>query len=182
LTYRRISHGQLYDAVLQASLALQALGVGPNDRVAFYGPNCAECLIATLATSSLGAIWSSAAADFGAQGVLERFIQIEPKVLISVNAVRYNGKVHPHEPKLREVVRGLGHDTKVIVVPYVDESDAPRIEQEGWQEWKSFLDFGKKEAERKGRTEIDFYQAPFDHSLWILYSSGTTGKVGVHLG
>jgi acetoacetyl-CoA synthetase len=177
LSYKRFSHAQLYESVLHASLALQALGVGPTDRVAFYGPNCAECLVLTLATTSLGAIWSSAATDFGAQGVLERFVQIEPKVLISVNAVRYNGKVHPHEPKLREVVRGLGPNTKVVIVPYLDEADSPKVEQDGWQDWEAFLDIGKKEAERTQRTEIEFYQAPFDHPLWILYSSGTTGKV-----
>lgn len=87
-----MSYAELYDDVRRAAHALKKLGVKPLDRVGFYGPNCTETTVACLAATALGAIWSSTASDFGSEGVLSRFEQIKPDVLISANAVQYNGK------------------------------------------------------------------------------------------
>ncbi|KAI9488917.1 acetoacetate-CoA ligase [Zychaea mexicana] len=181
---RSITYAELYDQVLQCAMALKAHGVQKDDRVAAYIPNCPEAIIAMLATISLGAIWSSTSPDFGATGVLDRFSQISPKVLISVNGVVYNGKRLDHIPKVKPVVQGLPSLEKVVIIPFVDNGRDVKatIQQEFGDKsttWKEFLD-----TEKHLPQEIPFEQLPFNHPGFIMFSSGTTGlpKCIVHSG
>ena len=179
---RSITYAELYNQVLKCAMALQANGVQKGDRVAAYIPNCAEAIIAMLATLSLGAIWSSTSPDFGATGVLDRFSQISPKILISVNGVIYNGKKLDHITKLKPVVEGLPSVEKVIIIPFVDDiGDVDSLDKNKNRivTWKDFLDTEKQLPEK-----IPFEQLPFNHPGFILFSSGTTGlpKCIVHSG
>ncbi|TPX68574.1 hypothetical protein SpCBS45565_g03060 [Spizellomyces sp. 'palustris'] len=143
-------------------------GVRPGDRIAGYLPNCPDTVIVFLAVTSLGAIWSSTSPDFGITGVLERFSQVKPKILFSVNAVMYNGRAHDHLGKLKEVAEGLESLEKVVIIPFVEVPfDATMIPM--GETYKDFL------IADDGR-DIIFEQLPFYHPLVILYSSGTTGK------
>ncbi|KAI7861010.1 acetoacetate-CoA ligase [Circinella umbellata] len=179
---RSITYAELYNQVLKCAMALKANGVKKGDRVAAYIPNCAEAIIAMLATLSLGAIWSSTSPDFGATGVLDRFSQISPKILISVNGVVYNGKKLDHITKLKPVVEGLPSVEKVIIIPFVDDiGDVNTMDKnkEKIVTWQNFLDTEKHLPE-----QIPFEQLPFNHPGFILFSSGTTGlpKCIVHSG
>ncbi|PWZ02084.1 putative acetoacetyl-CoA synthetase [Testicularia cyperi] len=181
-----ITYQQLYSLTAQAAAAMRKMGVRTNDCVASYSANNIENLVTFLAASSIGAVWTSAAADFGPEGVLERLRTVRPKILLSVNAVRYNGKVHDHLAKLKSVVDGLEADRKpdeqaleaVVVVPYVKSHTLPQPQdsrEQGqvasiWTDWSGFLHKGD------GATTIEFEQLDFNHPLWILFSSGTTGK------
>lgn len=118
----KVSYAALASRVRACAGALRALGVSAGDRVAGYLPNCPATVEVFLAAASIGAIWSSASPDFGTTGVLERFSQIRPKVLVSVNAVMYNGKAHDHLDKLRVVVDGLEGLEAVVVLPFVDRA------------------------------------------------------------
>lgn len=178
LAERSVTQAELYALVSRAVQALRARGVRPHDRVASYASNCIENLVAFLAASAVGAVWCSAAADFGPAGVLERLRTVRPRILFSVNAVRYNGKVHDHTSKLAEVVRGLDEGRKddeqrleeVVLIPYVEEH--PRGDQaQGWTSWDDFLKAGSPAQ------DIEFEQLDFNHPLWILFSSGTTGAL-----
>ncbi|KAI8822851.1 uncharacterized protein EV422DRAFT_494168 [Fimicolochytrium jonesii] len=164
----RITYAQLHEHVRACAAAMRKLGVTAGDRIAGYLPNCPETVIIFLAAVSIGAIWSSTSPDFGTTGVLERFTQIKPKILFSVNAVMYNGKAHDHLEKLTEVVNGLEGLEKVVIVPFVDRPfDAASI-----RHGETFAEFLKNDDGRK----LEFEQLPFDHPLAILFSSGTTGK------
>ncbi|KAG2221758.1 hypothetical protein INT45_003398 [Circinella minor] len=179
---RSITYAELYNQVLKCAMALKANGVQKGDRVAAYIPNCAEAIIAMLATLSLGAIWSSTSPDFGATGVLDRFSQISPKILISVNGVVYNGKKLDHITKLKPVVEGLPSVEKVVIIPFVDDiGDVNTMDKnkEKIVTWQDFLDTEKHLPE-----QIPFEQLPFNHPGFILFSSGTTGlpKCIVHSG
>lgn len=175
-----ITYKELYRLTAQAASAMRKRGIKVNDCVASYSANNIENLVAFLAASSIGAVWTSAAADFGPEGVLERLRTVRPKILVSVNAVRYNGKVHDHLKKLQSVVEGLEKDRKpeeqplqgVIVIPYVKSHPVPATEDGVWCNWENFLAEGSAEADK----EIQFEQLDFNHPLWILFSSGTTGK------
>ncbi|AMW34320.1 acetoacetyl-CoA synthetase [Haematospirillum jordaniae] len=164
---RRLTYGQLCEQVSRAKQALQAAGVVRGDRVAAYMPNMPETLILMLAAVSIGAVWSSASPDFGVQGVLDRFGQIEPVVLLAVDGYHYNGKSHDIRDKVRAVAQGIPSLRTVVVVPYVtdkpDISSVPKAVS-----WDKFLDSfvpGK----------LDFARLPFDHPLFVMFSSGTTG-------
>jgi acetoacetyl-CoA synthetase len=164
---RRLSRAQLEDEVSRVQQALEQAGVGAGDRVAGYLPNMPEAVIGMLATSAIGAIWSSASPDFGAQGVLDRFVQIEPKVLITVDGYWYNGKPQPILDKVAEIAARLPSVTRVVVVPYLDAAPAlDRITHA--QLWPAFV--GTHRA-----APVRFTRLPFNHPLYILYSSGTTG-------
>ncbi|MGH0189723.1 UNVERIFIED_CONTAM: hypothetical protein FKN15_037799 [Acipenser sinensis] len=133
-----------------------------------------------LAAASIGAIWSSTSPDFGVNGVLDRFSQIQPKLIFSVSSVVYNGKEHDHMEKLQSVVKGLPDLKKVVVIPYVrsrDATDLSRIPNSMFLE--DFLAMGK---EGDQDPQLEFEQLPFSHPLFIMYSSGTTGapKCMVH--
>jgi acetoacetyl-CoA synthetase len=146
---------------------LRDLGVEPGDRVVAYMPNIAETTAAFLAVSSIGAVWSSCSPDFGARSVVDRFAQIEPKVLLTVDGYRYGGKDFDR----MDTVAGLQADIPsleaTVLVPYLDDDpDADRLDHA--IRWEELLERGEG-------TELTFEELPFDHPLWVLYSSGTTG-------
>ncbi|KAJ7771374.1 acetoacetyl-CoA synthetase [Mycena maculata] len=184
---RRYSYAQLYDLVSRLVSALLANGLKPGDRVASYSSNCIENVVLCLATTAVGGIWVSAAADFGPAGVLERFEQVQPTFIFAVDSVVYNAKVHDHLAKLSALVSGLDNKSehgirpKIVIIhpiPYPEDRSAW---QDGWMSWDDFILQG--EAEKLGRTpsgEIIWYRASFNWPLWILFSSGSTGKAIVH--
>jgi len=146
--------------------ALRRAGIGPGDRVAAFIPNLPHAIVAMLGAASIGAVWSSCSPDFGVQGVLDRFGQIAPRVLIAADAYHYGGKTHDCLGKLADVVRSLPSVEQVVVVPYV--SERPELERvPGARLWEEFL--GGPAA------DLTFEPLPFNHPLYILYSSGTTG-------
>ena len=150
---------------------LRALGVGPGDRVVAYMPNIPETVVAFLACARIGAIWSSCSPDFGARSVVDRFAQIEPKVLLAVDGYRYGGKrLRPPRRRWRELAAGDAGARAHVVL------SLPRRGTSGRRE----PCLGR--AARRGAGELAFEQVPFDHPLWVLYSSGTTGlpKAIVH--
>ena len=164
---RRVSHAELYTQVSRLAKALRAAGVKAGDRVAGYLPNLPESIMAMLAASSIGAIWSSCSPDFGVQGVLDRFGQIEPVALFAADGYWYNGKALETLSKLRDIVDRLPSLRKVVVVPYLDERpDVSAIR--GADRLEDF-------AAGQDAVDIRFEQLPFNHPLYILYSSGTTG-------
>ena len=164
---RRLSHAQLHDGVSRLTQALRAAGVQAGDRVAGYLPNLPEAMMAMLASASIGAIWSSCSPDFGVQGVLDRFGQIDPKVLFAADGYWYNGKAIDSLAKVADITRSLPTLKRVVLVSYIaegaDVSGVPNAER-----LAEFI------APYRGR-DIDFAQLPFDHPLYIMYSSGTTG-------
>jgi acetoacetyl-CoA synthetase len=164
---RRMTHEELRAMVSRLQQALAAAGVGQGDRVAAFMPNMPETLAAMLATASLGATFTSCSPDFGVQGVLDRFGQVEPKVLFCCDGYFYNGKTIDTLPRLAEIVAQLPTVKSAVVVAYV--SDAPNASVvPRASRLEEFL------APFKAR-EIEFRRLPFSHPLYILYSSGTTG-------
>jgi acetoacetyl-CoA synthetase len=164
---QRLSHAQLHDGVSRLAQALRAAGVRSGDRVAGYLPNMPQTIMAMLAAASIGAIWSSCSPDFGVQGVLDRFGQIEPKVLFAADGYWYNGKAIDLLAKVTEIARRLPTLARVVLVPYLsDNSDLSAVPNA-----ERLSDFIAPYAAR----DIDYAQLPFDHPLYIMYSSGTTG-------
>jgi acetoacetyl-CoA synthetase len=163
----QITYAQLYDQVARLANALKAQGVGVGDRVAGFVPNMIETVVAMLAATSLGAIWSSCSPDFGFQGVMDRFGQIQPKVLFSADGYHYNGKSHDCLAKVALVKAEIKSIERVVIIPYVNA--APDISG-----IPGAALFGDYMAQQSG-LNIDFEQLPFDHPLYIMYSSGTTG-------
>jgi acetoacetyl-CoA synthetase len=164
---RRLSRAELYREVARFQQFLIDAGVGAGDRVAGYLPNLPETLIAMLATTALGAIWSSASPDFGVQGVLDRFGQIEPKVLICVDGYWYNGKPIDCLAKNAEIVAKMPSLLKTVVVPYLNAaSEIGQIAHViGWNDIAVVDD----------QKEVIFKRLTFAHPLFIMFSSGTTG-------
>ncbi|HXZ47609.1 MAG TPA: acetoacetate--CoA ligase [Usitatibacter sp.] len=164
---RRLSGGDLHEAVSRMQQALAAAGVGEGDRVAAFMPNMPETVVSMLAAASLGATFTSCSPDFGVQGVLDRFGQVEPKVLVCCDGYYYNGKAVETLGRIAEVVKRLPSARRVVVVPYVSEAPSlagvPRA-----QTWDAFTTPHEPAA-------IAFRRLPFNHPLYILYSSGTTG-------
>ncbi|KAG0313812.1 hypothetical protein BGZ99_008578 [Dissophora globulifera] len=174
----RISYAELYTLVRQCAKAMRNAGVVKGDRVAGYIANCPEAIIAMLAASSIGAIWSSTSPDFGTIGVLDRFSQIKPKLLFSVNAVVYNGRAHDHVQKLRQVLEGLDVE-KVILIPFVPSMACDPSSVDKGTTWADFLATSGEPASSSATQDqelIEFEPLPFNHPLYILFSSGTTGK------
>ena len=159
---RQLSRRQLYDLVSRLAQALAALGVKKGDRVAGYLPNLPESVAAMLATASLGAIWSSCSPDFGVQGVLDRFGQIEPKVLFCADGYLYGGKEFDTQEKVREILAQLPSVERCVVLPYLHARPTAGVGLE---------EFLAPYAAR----DIRFEHVEFNHPLYILYSSGTTG-------
>ncbi|KAM0752422.1 acetoacetate-CoA ligase [Meredithblackwellia eburnea MCA 4105] len=190
LSYKRLSYADLYQQVHETQLALAKLGLKQGQILGFYGPTSISSVILLLAATSLGAIWSSAASDFGPTGVLERFEQFGDSLwgVFGVESVRYNGKVLPQRPKLQAVVDGLrkargenGNKFWVGIGDYLGEGNTQNglkaDDGEAWMSWEELGRIGREEWEEKGRpNEIEFWQGDFDAPLWILFSSGTTGK------
>ncbi|MGH7732921.1 MAG: AMP-binding protein, partial [Gemmatimonadales bacterium] len=164
---RRWSYAELAGEVARTAGALRRLGVVSGDRVAGFLPNIPEAIIAMLATASIGAIWSSCSPDFGAKGVLDRFGQIEPTVLFAADGYRYAGKEIDCRDRIREVVAQLPNLRAVVGVPVL--RPAP--------DWTGVSKASSWDAFAEGGAGVPhaFDRFPFDHPLYILYSSGTTG-------
>jgi acetoacetyl-CoA synthetase len=168
---RRVSHRALRDAVSRVASALGVHGLRSGDRVAAFMPNLPETIVAMLGAAARGAVFSSCSPDFGVQGVLDRFGQIAPRVLFTVDGYWYNGKPIGILDKVAEIVERLPSVERVVVVPYLD-ADIGRANEfpvlRGGTTWEAFLAPFAPGA-------IDYAPLPFDHPLYILYSSGTTG-------
>ena len=162
---RSLSFAELYAQVARLADGLKQAGVVPGDRVCGFMPNMPETVAAMLASASVGAVWSSCSPDFGVQGVLDRFGQISPKVLFSADGYWYNGKTHDSLEKLREITDGLPSLEHTVVVPLI--SDKPELSSNPGA--RLITDF------ETDAMQIDFEILPFDHPLYIMYSSGTTG-------
>ena len=170
---RTLTYRELADQVGMVAAALERQGIGPGDRVAGFLPNLPEAVIAMLATASLGAIWTSCSPDFGANGVLDRFGQIRPRILFCADGYRYAGKTIDSLARVRDVLQRLPEIERVIVVPYLgDRPDLSGIA--GGVRWSDWL--------RTDAAAGPSRRFPFDHPLYIMYSSGTTGlpKCMVH--
>ena len=163
---KQISYKELYSEVEKLSSALRGLGVGKGDRVAGFMPNIPEAVIAMLATASIGAIWSSSSPDFGIKSVTDRFSQIEPKVIFSASAYLYNGKTFNSIDKLQEIIKELPTIEKVIIVDYLKTKP-------DYSDISNSVDYSKLIS--KDPDPLEFEQVPFDHPLYVLYTSGTTG-------
>ncbi|MFF7093784.1 acetoacetate--CoA ligase [Streptomyces rubradiris] len=158
---RPVTWSELRRQVGSLAAELRALGVRPGDRVSGYLPNIPQAVVALLATAAVGAVWTSCAPDFGARSVLDRFQQVEPVVLFTVDGYRYGGKEHDRREIVAELRRELPTLRAVVHIPLLG-TDAP----EGALDWSALT---------AGDTEPVYEQVPFDHPLWVLYSSGTTG-------
>ena len=159
--------GELRAQVAAVAVGLRGLGVGRSDRVVAYLPNISEAIVAFLATASIGAVWSSCSPDFGPASVIDRFAQIEPKVLFAVDGYRYGGKDFDRREVLARLQEAMPTLERTVVLPYLNpEPDlAPLRDAMRWDE-----------LARDGEgAELRFERVPFDHPLWVLYSSGTTG-------
>jgi acetoacetyl-CoA synthetase len=171
---RVLSHSALADEVTRAAASLAAHGIRPGDRVAAFMPNLPETVIAMLATASLGAIWSSCSPDFGVRGVLDRFGQIAPRILLAADGYRYADKEIDVRDRVREVAASIPTIERVVMVPHL--RDEPALDgvpnATPWEDWLAAAPV----------RDLAFSRLPFDHPLYILYSSGTTGlpKCMVH--
>ncbi len=162
---RRLTFRELRTQVAACAAALRSNGIVAGDRVAAYMPNVPEAVIMMLATTSIGAIWSSCSPDFGLQGVLDRFQQIEPKILLAVDSYSYHGKVIDRSETLKQIVAGLPSVKRVVISDrkFLTTGAAnPKL-----IDWSEFV--------QSSETEPTFAQLDFDHPIYILYSSGTTG-------
>jgi acetoacetyl-CoA synthetase len=163
---RTLTYKELYTEVARTAAALKAQGIQPGDRVVGFVPNMPESIIAMLAATSLGAIWSSCSPDFGIKGVLDRFGQTRPKVLFTADGYFFKGKPLSSIERIAGIVAELPSIEKIVVVPYI--SDTPDISS--LPNAVHYADFKDASA-----TDIDFVQMNFDDPLYIMYSSGTTG-------
>ncbi|MBU3968491.1 MAG: acetoacetate--CoA ligase, partial [Euryarchaeota archaeon] len=163
----RITYAELYNRVAGLAKAMRDRGVKAGDRVAGFMPNMPETIIAMLASTSLGAIWSSCSPDFGTKGALDRFGQIEPKMLFTANGYSYNGKRFDSLEKVADIFSQLPSRPEIVVVPFIGE--VPDISSVPNSILMDDLMSGESGL------EIEFEQLPFDHPLYIMYSSGTTG-------
>ncbi len=162
-----VTSAQLRARVAKLAAWMRSVGVTCGDRVAGFVPNRIESIVAMLAATSIGAIWSSCSPDFGFKGVMDRFGQIRPKVLITADGYRYNGKVHDSLARVAEVVQAIDSIEQVVVFAMV--SDQPDLSSLGGKgvAWSAAID--------NDASDVVFEQLPFDHPLYIMYSSGTTG-------
>jgi acetoacetyl-CoA synthetase len=162
---KRLSRDELIAEVARIADGLRAMGVSKGDRVAGFMPNIPETVIAMLAAASIGAIWSSSSPDFGIKGVLDRFSQIEPKVVFSADGYFYNGRQFDSQEKLRGILNHLPSVQKVVLINFSGKRDVTAIDKAvAWE------NFGTPDT-----SILTFEQLPFDHPLYIMYSSGTTG-------
>ncbi len=163
---RTLSYRELYAAVARVAAALRLAGIVPGDRVVGFMPNMPESIIAMLAATSIGATWSSCSPDFGIKGVLDRFGQTKPKVLFTADGYFFKGNPLDSLERVAHISKELPSIEHIVVVPYVNE----RPDLSGLAKGVHWSEFCAAET-----TEIDFAQLPFEHPLYIMYSSGTTG-------
>jgi acetoacetyl-CoA synthetase len=162
---RELSRGQLRTEAARIAAGLARDGVGPGDVVAGFLPNVPEAIVAMLAAASIGATWTSCSPDFGMQGVLDRFGQVKPKVLFTADGYRYAGKVLDSRGPVAGVLEALPSIERVVLVPYLAaQADAAQIGRA-----VGFAEYGERGAPPR------YLRLPFDHPLYVLYSSGTTG-------
>ena len=167
-TRSEISFDALYAQVAALSAALKSHGVVAGDRVAGFMPNVTETVVAMLAATSLGAVWTSCSPDFGFQGVMDRFGQVEPKVLFAADGYYYNGKLHDSLAKVRQLAEEIESLEHVVVVELMAlKADISGI--------KKAVHYSQWQGDFADTVEIEFAQLPFNHPLYIMYSSGTTG-------
>ncbi|UCF06236.1 MAG: acetoacetate--CoA ligase [bacterium] len=167
LESRRMTYAELYDDVARIARSLREVGVETGDRVVGFMPNMPETIIAMLAATSLGATWSSCSPDFGITGVLDRFGQIKPRVLFTADGYRFKGKRFDSLGRISDILKQLPSIEKVVVVPYTQEDpDIGGV--------PNAVHYGDFRASESG-LEIEFEQLPFEHPVYIMYSSGTTG-------
>ncbi|MCO1659430.1 acetoacetate--CoA ligase [Pseudonocardia humida] len=159
---RRVTHAELREQVGRARAGLVGLGVGRGDRVVALAPNCVETLVLFLAAASLGAIWSSCSPDFGARAVHDRFAQVEPVVLLAVDGYRYGGRAFDIRPTVDALRAKMPTLRATVLLPYLDDA-ATLDDTVAWAELTA------------APGPLEFEPVPFDHPLWVLYSSGTTG-------
>jgi acetoacetyl-CoA synthetase len=162
-TRRELSFDELRDAVAAVAAGLRDAGVTKGDRVGGFLPNCPEAIIAMLATTSIGAAWSSCSPDFGTNGVVDRFGQIEPKVLFATDGYYYNGKRIDSLPVVSGIAERIPSITTVVIVPFLEDGPSSF---EAYSAWDDFVVAG---------SPLVFEPVPFNHPLYIMYSSGTTG-------
>ena len=163
----KMTYAELYDEVARLAQSLKATGVRAGDRVVGFMPNMPATIVAMLAATSLGATWSSCSPDFGIKGVLDRFGQIQPKVLFTANGYSFKGKKMDSLARIADILKKLPSIEKVVVVPYTDQNaDISAVANA-----VHYKDFRSSESS----LEIEFEQLPFDHPLYVMYSSGTTG-------
>ncbi len=162
-----LSWGELRAQVAATAAGLRALGVERGDRVVAYLPNIPEAIVAFLASASIGAVWSSCSPDFGPASVIDRFAQVEPKVLFAVDGYRYGGKDFDRRETLAQLQAAMPTLEHTVVLPYLDP-DPDLSPLRDAIRWEDLLSSGQG-------AELSFERVPFDHPLWVLYSSGTTG-------
>jgi acetoacetyl-CoA synthetase len=163
----KMTYAELYDEVARLARSLKGAGVQAGERVVGFMPNMPATIVAMLAATSLGATWSSCSPDFGIKGVLDRFGQIRPKVLFTANGYSFKGKKMDSLARIADILEKLPSIEKVVVVPYTDQNaDISAVANA-----VHYKDFRSSES----GLEIEFEQLPFDHPLYVMYSSGTTG-------
>ncbi len=169
-----LTYNELYQNVSSCVIALKNLGVKKGDRIAGFITNIPEAIIAMLAATSIGAVWSSCSPDFGLQGVLDRFSQIEPKVLFAIESYQYNGKENNCIEKIKQISESIPSIEKIILIPKFNDYKSKQISVTKKDELKNSISF--LELLKNSFEEIKFEQLPFSHPVYIMYSSGTTGK------
>lgn len=162
---RTLTYAELFEQVKRTAAGLIKLGIKKDDRIAAFMPNMPETIIGMLAAASIGAIWSSTSPDFGIKGVLDRFSQIKPKVIFAADGYFYKGRIFDSQEKLKDILKDLPSVEKVVLVNYTGIASTKNIPNS-----ILFEDFAQAT-----QTELTFEQLPFDHPLYIMYSSGTTG-------
>ena len=167
---KKLSYSELYSDVTAVAAGLRRAGVGVGDRVAGFMPNLPETVVAMLATTSVGAVWSSCSPDFGLDGVLDRLGQIEPKVLFTADGYLYNGRTFDCLDRAAEVAQRVASIDVVVVVPYASK----QLDIASIRSAVSYEDF-QSQGDARSAADLEFVALPFGHPVYILYSSGTTG-------
>jgi len=165
---RALSWGDIRKETRKLQQFLREAGVLPGDRVGAFLPNIPEATIGFLATTSIGAVWSSCSPDFGAESVIDRLAQIEPKVLLVSDGYTYSNKPYDKMEVVRKIAAAIPSVEKIVIIPFLNEESAISKPDERYLFW-SELPQGEEQ-------DLTFQRVPFDHPIWVLYSSGTTGK------
>jgi len=169
---RTLTWGELREQVATLATHLRARGVQPGDHVCAYLPISCEAVVALLATTAIGAVWSSCSPDFGSQSTIERFSQVQPKALFAVRAYRYGGKLHDRTREVGALLAALGSLETAIELPWADPGTGDALPV---PEHCTFTRWAEALRQPVNYDRFEFARVPFDHALWVLYTSGTTG-------